>query len=97
MLYVFTGLIIVWSVLLYFFMGEKYMRWYYRQMGRNDLDYDSGRFKIAHSVCVAFVGIFGVLSIILDQNALFLTLMFVAVVINYALILIWCKKKISSK
>lgn len=93
MLYVFTGLIIVWSVLLYFFMGEKYMRWYYRQMGRNYLDYDSGRFKVAHSVCVALVGIFGSLTIILDHNALFLALMFVAVVMNYALILTWCKKK----
>jgi hypothetical protein len=74
-------------------MGEKYMRWYYRQVGHNYLHYDVSRFKVAHCVCGFLVGFFGLLAIALDHNTLFLALMFIALIMNYVLILTWCKKK----
>ena len=96
MIYVFLGLVFVWAIVMYFFMGEKYMRWYYRQCGRNYLEYDMGRFKVAHGVCVALVGLFGMLAISVDHDALFIVLMLLALALNYILILTWCKKKDSS-
>ena len=96
MLFVFTGLIIAWAIVSYFFAGEKHMRWYYRQCGRDYKNYDAKRFKIAHSVSLFLVGLFGLLAVVFDHNGIFLLLMFLAVAMNYALILTWCKKKDSS-
>ena len=98
MMYVFLGLVIVWAIVMFFFMGEKYMRWYYRQCGRNYLDYDMGRFKVAHGVCLVLVSLFGMLTLLMDRDhdAIFIVLMFLALAMNYILILTWCKKKDSS-
>ena len=97
MIYVLAGMI-VWAIVLYFFMGEKYMRWYYRQCGRNYLEYDMGRFKVAHCVCLILVCLMGMFTILVDRDhdVIFIVLMFLALIMHYTLILTWCKKKDSS-
>ena len=91
--YLLVLLLLVASLLVYFVSGEKYMKWYYKNCGKDYRYFDPKRFRIAHSASLMLVTLFAFLAITLEDSGIFLLLMVVAVILNYVLILTWCKKK----
>lgn len=91
--YICVILLLVGALLVYFISGEKYMEWYYKNCGMDYRKYDPKRFRIAHSVSLMLVTLFAFLAISLEDSGISLLLMVAAVILNYVLILTWCKKK----
>ena len=58
-LYVLSALIAAWGIASYFCMGEKFMKWYYGQWGRDYREFDARKFKIAYAVSAFLVGVAG--------------------------------------
>lgn len=91
--YIFVLLLLVWALLVYFVSGEKYMKWYYGSCGLDYRKYDPKRFKIAHSLSLMLVTLFAFLAITLENSGITLLFIVAALILNYLLILTWCKKK----
>ena len=90
--YICVLLLLVGALLVYFVSGEKYMEWYYKNCGMDYRQYDPKRFKIAHSVSLMLVTLFAFFAISLEDSGIALLLMVASVILNYVLILTWCKK-----
>ena len=91
--YVIGALSIIWAIVVFFFTGEKYMKWYYRNTGKNYQDFDSRKFRLAHAGSLAVLGILFLIIPITGWDWVKIFLCAAPVIVNYLLILTWCKKK----
>ena len=92
-IYIIAALCFIWAIVVFFFTGEKYMKWYYRNIGKNYQDFDLKKFRIAHAGSLAVLSIFILLFSVCESGWIKVFLCFAPVFVNYLLILTWCKKK----
>ncbi len=51
---IFGAIFLVWALLVWFFAGEKYMKWFLRY--HKEGNYDLKRFKLVHSLVLVYAG-----------------------------------------
>ena len=93
-----SAIFVLWAVLVWIFAGEKYMKWYYRDLAIVKR-YDRRKFKIVHvfflllaAVCVLWVGISD-----LKHMWIPLCIFFATSFIHHLVIYTACKKKPDSE
>jgi len=85
----------MYPVYVYFFSGEKHMKWYYRKLGLDYRQYDQEKFKIAHSLTITLLFLIAYLLTSFGSDSWITILLptIASVVLDYYLIKTWCKKK----
>lgn len=98
-LFIISVLILGLGVYEAFFAGEKYMNWWFSQLGKNYQDYDQRRFRIIRgvSLTVAAVLVSAVELNNFKNVAVFLAAVIAVVVLQYVLVLRCCKLDRSRK
>ncbi len=91
--FIIAGICLIWAIVVIFFSGEKYMKWYYRNTGKNYQDFDPKKFKLAHAGAWVLMAGFALLTKFTGENWILIFLCAAPVLVNYLLIITWCKKK----
>lgn len=73
------------------------MRWYYRQWGRNEQDFDARKSRMAHAVTLFLTGVSGLFIASYGIKWFLTVTMLVFFLFNLVLIMTWSKKKGSAK
>ena len=60
------GLFLVWALLALLFGGDKYMKWYLRNI--DESKYDQKKVKVFHVSLLTFIGICGILAGLMESN-----------------------------
>lgn len=93
-----TAIFVIWAILVWIFAGEKYMKWYYRDLSIAKR-YDRRKFKIVH-VCFLFfaAGCFLWMGLSdIDHGWIPLCIFIASSFIQHTVIHTACKKKPDSK
>ena len=93
LLYIIAGISLLWAILVYYLSGEKYMKWYYRYTGKDYREFDPKKFRLAHGGSLALFCVIALLAQFVGKRWILYILCFAPVIVNYLLILTWCKKK----
>ena len=88
-----AGVVFILGAIVYFVKREKYMRWYYRQFGKEYQNYDANKFRLSHAGSLILFSVLCLLLGFKGHSDILLILMILTVALNFILVLIWCKKK----
>ena len=92
-------ILFVFSILEAFVFGEKYARWWFKQLSRDYKDYDLKKFRIIRATTL---GIVFVLSFMMGFSefrylGLLLPIALIVIILHYIIILHFCKKADNNK
>ena len=65
-LFILGGLFLVWALLVLLFGGDKYMKWYLRNV--DESKYDQKKVKVFHVSLLTFIGICGILFALMESK-----------------------------
>ena len=89
------ALLFVFSILEAFVFGEKYARWWFKQLSRDYKDYDLKKFRLIRGATLGIVFILAFLMGFCEfkHSEIYLTTALVVIFLHYYIILHYCKRK----
>ena len=65
-LFILGGLFLVWALLVFLFGGDKYIRWFHRNVEESEID--KKKAKVFHVSLLTYIGISGILAGFMESN-----------------------------